>query len=317
MNEAEVDRLRAARGESCQVIAVFVDVRGFSAFAGVAESSDTAIYLRDMYTKVVEKYFSDCDYFKPTGDGLMLIQELKAHDDEVKSATQKVIDGANRLVADFHSLTDDNILITIPVPERVGVGISRGSATRIVAEDSTIIDYSGRCLNLAARLMDLARPQGVVFSDRHAASLLSQAQREMLVTDEVYIKGVSEDTKVEIYLTPDWVAIPPSAREPIAYEPAYDRPTTLNAATIRSAGSYLIQLYRPPRRGATIAVHCQCAKYNRDGTSAHSVATMTVRGEVREEPEGAYAWILLTQVKGWLTRNNAPDTESVRFTPRH
>jgi len=200
------------------VLTTFIDIRGFSKFAGIAESSDTAIFLRDMYSRVLTHFFPEFTYAKPTGDGLMIVRELATEVDAVEAAGCGKFSNAVQLVKDFPGLTDENVLITISVPRRIGIGIARGSATRIVVDDGAIIDYSGRCLNLAARLMDLARPQGVIFSDRHARALLGEEIADELSNDDVYIKGVSEDDPVSILFTPEWVAIPEIAYEPIATE---------------------------------------------------------------------------------------------------
>jgi class 3 adenylate cyclase len=58
--------LRTAEGESHRVVVVFLDVRGFSTFAKVAESSDSAEFLKSIYLKILEEYFEDASFFKPT-----------------------------------------------------------------------------------------------------------------------------------------------------------------------------------------------------------------------------------------------------------
>jgi len=55
------------------VVVLFLDVRGFSSFAGSAESVEAALFLKKMYLRVLTDYFVDPDFFKPTGDGLMLV----------------------------------------------------------------------------------------------------------------------------------------------------------------------------------------------------------------------------------------------------
>ena len=66
------------------------------------------------------------------------------------------------LVEAFGQITANDFMINFPVPQRLGVGVARGTATRL-ASGGQVLDYTGRCLNLAARLMDKARPYGVVF----------------------------------------------------------------------------------------------------------------------------------------------------------
>ena len=50
--------LPSAKGESRLVVVVFLDVRGFSSFAKIAESSEAALFLRSMYVKILVQLFS-------------------------------------------------------------------------------------------------------------------------------------------------------------------------------------------------------------------------------------------------------------------
>jgi hypothetical protein len=58
------------------VVAILLDIRGFSNFAERGGSFDTAYYLRSIYTTILRGRFPDRDFFKPTGDGMMLIHHL-------------------------------------------------------------------------------------------------------------------------------------------------------------------------------------------------------------------------------------------------
>ena len=59
------------------------------------------------------------------------------------------------------------------------IGISRGTVCRLVSKGKTL-DYSGRVVNLASRLMDDARPSGVVFDASVGIDLLSEEQAKLL-----------------------------------------------------------------------------------------------------------------------------------------
>src|SRR4051795_136684 len=106
---ADVQQLGSARGESCQVLTTFIDIRGLSKFAGIAESSDTAIFLRDMYSRVLTHFFAEFTYAKPTGDGLMIVRELATEVDAVEAAGCGKFSNAVQLVKDFPGLTDENV----------------------------------------------------------------------------------------------------------------------------------------------------------------------------------------------------------------
>jgi class 3 adenylate cyclase len=315
MATSALDRLRTARGESCQVLAVFVDVRGFSTFAGVAESTDTALFLRTMYTRLIDNYFLDADFFKPTGDGLMIVRELTADADELIARTQQWVASSLKLIEEFSHISDDDLLINIAVPDRVGVGIARGAATKLVDEEGTTIDYSGRCLNLAARLMDLARPEGVVFQDKHAVALLGEDLAQRMSTDEVYIRGIADSDPMKVYLSSEWVKVPAIAKAPIAYEPSFDSSTKLKVATVKANSSYLIGVERKPKPGATITVAVEYEPFNDDGTSREEIATDRLPGEYVPEPNGDFVRVHLAGLRDSLVDDHVPDTQDVTFTP--
>ncbi len=67
--------MRGAVGESAFVLAVNVDIRGFSSF--FSDSSQAAAYLSSAYTTILDNYFPEHDFFKPTGDGLLLVRVLQ------------------------------------------------------------------------------------------------------------------------------------------------------------------------------------------------------------------------------------------------
>ena len=163
--------LPSAHAESCQVVAMFLDIRGFSSFAAKGESFDSALYLRSVYTAILTSYFPDVDFFKPTGDGLFLVHELPSEAPKVPAVVSSVLARCVSLVDAFGLITAEDYMVNFPVPQLLGVGVARGSVTRLVS-GTRVLDYTGRCLNLAARLMDKARPFGVVFSDIHAPQLM-------------------------------------------------------------------------------------------------------------------------------------------------
>ena len=67
--------LHAAHGESEFVVALFLDVHGFSSFTRMAESSEAAVFLRSVYITILDTYFPNADFFKLTGDGMLIITE--------------------------------------------------------------------------------------------------------------------------------------------------------------------------------------------------------------------------------------------------
>ena len=229
--------LPSAVAESCQVIATFLDIRGFSSFSAKGESFDSALYLRSVYSTILDKYFADVNFFKPTGDGLLLVHELPPDAAKVRSLVNSVLGRCLALVDDFGQLTDTDIMVNFPAPQRLGVGIARGSVTRLVS-DRMVLDYTGRCLNLAARLMDKARPFGVVFSDKHALALMEPEVAASFKEDRICIRGISEQEPLGIYITRG-VEITASDREPVTSSLfAWGEPETLSVEKVRGLDTY-------------------------------------------------------------------------------
>ncbi|MCJ7692880.1 MAG: hypothetical protein MUO22_05640 [Sedimentisphaerales bacterium] len=64
--------LENAEGVSEFIIAINVDIRGFSEFSLQVESPDAAMYVKRVYIRLVDDYLTGASFFKPTGDGLLL-----------------------------------------------------------------------------------------------------------------------------------------------------------------------------------------------------------------------------------------------------
>lgn len=310
-----LEKLRDAHGESCQILAAFVDVRGFSSFARVAESVDTALYLRTMYTRVIDEYLQVPTFVKPTGDGLMLIRELGSDENDLVEQVRAWISGALELIGDFGRITERNLLINIEVPEHVGIGVARGSATRLTAEDGSVLDYSGRCLNLAARLMDLARPEGVVLHDKHAFDLLGEDIRSEMETAQVYIRGIAEDRPIEAWISKDWVQLSPSALTPLAHEPSFDVATRLRAAEVRANSGWLLKVNRKPRPGQAIVVASEWEPHTSEGLPRDVLNTDRLQGQYILEPSGHFVEVEFGNLASRLDEDNVPDEEEISFTP--
>jgi class 3 adenylate cyclase len=155
--------LSDAHAESCHIVATFLDIRGFSAYAEGGDSFDAAFYLRSIYLAVLGRFFSDRDFFKPTGDGLLLVHELPSTSAKWPEKVTSILSRSVELVRSFADLAQGDLAVPPKVPDLLGIGVALGPATRLIS-GTQILDYTGRCLNLAARLMDKARPSGVVFS---------------------------------------------------------------------------------------------------------------------------------------------------------
>lgn len=204
--------LHTAEGQSRHVVVVFLDVRGFSSFARLAESTDTAEFLKSVYIKILDDYFPEADFFKPTGDGLLI---LSGYDrDSLAAAVCTAVDKSIHLVEEFSEICDDDPMVNFDVPTKLGIGLARGSATSLTAGDK-VLDFSGRPLNLASRLMDLARPSGVVFDNSFGYDLLPEAIRGRFSKDTAYVKGLAEAEPLTVYCLEGHTEIPEYNKSPM------------------------------------------------------------------------------------------------------
>jgi hypothetical protein len=205
-----LERLESAEGESRFVIGINLDIRGFSDWC--RDPAQSALYLKKLYAGLYADYFSAASMVKPTGDGLMVV--IVTTEEDLEDLVVKTVADAKEIINSFGELTKAAKMINFDVPDQVGIGISRGSAVRLVAEDVTL-DYSGRVLNVASRLMDLARPAGLVLDQGFGTDLLPTELADDLVEQEVFLKGVSPRDPVRISYWPSSVEIPAVNLKPL------------------------------------------------------------------------------------------------------
>ncbi|MBW8060532.1 MAG: hypothetical protein FVQ78_09495 [Solirubrobacterales bacterium] len=208
--------LSSAKGESKPVIALNVDVRGFSKFSLEVESVDTALYIRKIYQAILGNYFPDADFFKPTGDGLLLVFDIEeGNNDDLTKKANTLVERSIRLVDEFADLLVGDPWIYFPMPTRIGVGIARGAASRLVADKITL-DYAGTVLNIASRLMDLARPGGIVIDQTFPIGLLDDALKNKFKEDDaVFVRSVAEKDPRKVFYRESWTTISPFNRRPL------------------------------------------------------------------------------------------------------
>jgi class 3 adenylate cyclase len=254
--------LPTARADNCQVVATFLDVRGFSSYAEIGDTSNVAAYLRSVYTTILRDYFPDRSFFKPTGDGLLLIHELVLEKSSEWPATiQGLLERSIALVAEFPRLTVSDLAVAPPVPADLGIGMSRGSATKIIS-GSVILDYTGRPLNRAARLMDKARPRGVAFYDTHPEQVLADSDVASLFrVESVCLRGIADSEPIQIFVTGN-VVIDPRDREPINdVQKIFGEKVSLTVADVRTYDNYPFELPRRPRMVENVGVRVDYERF--------------------------------------------------------
>jgi class 3 adenylate cyclase len=207
-----------AIGASQFAIAVFVDIRGFSAFSQETESPDTAMYVKRVYARLIDQYFPDASFYKPTGDGLMVI--IGYEEASLSETSSKTVRSALAAVNDFALICKDDPMINFPVPKNLGVGIARGTACKISSKDK-VIDYSGRLLNLAARLTNLARPAGIVIDGDFWFSMIPEPERARFAERKVYLRGIAESNPRIVFVLDKVTNIPKENLVPLD-QPAWE-----------------------------------------------------------------------------------------------
>jgi class 3 adenylate cyclase len=280
LHERFRELLDSANAESCSIVATFLDIRGFSAFSAPGGPFDSALYLRSVYEKILAEHFNDTIFFKPTGDGLLLIHELPSVPEDVPQAISSILVRAVNLVDVFGQIVSDDIMINFDKPQNLGVGIARGSATRLVS-GGVVLDYTGRCLNLAARLMDKARPSGVVFADSHARRLMTDDVMPLFVEDDIFIRGISEDVPMSINVS-GGVEIQAADRQPFSEGNRWGYSTSLTVEEVRDSSSYGFYLRRPPRDDERVGVYIRFPVFDKNGRPKEAVSTYAIDGQYEE-----------------------------------
>ena len=84
------EKLQGAQGDSEFLITVVADIRGFSTFSKIHESPDIAMYIKRFYIQLMDNFFTNAHFFKPTGDGMLMAFPYK--EDSLKDVSSKVIE---------------------------------------------------------------------------------------------------------------------------------------------------------------------------------------------------------------------------------
>jgi len=204
--------LENATGISKHIIAVVLDIRGFTPFCQTVDSLDVATYVKKVYMKIIDDYFPQSSFYKPTGDGLLVV--IPYDEKSLKEVANTAIESCLNLLEDFEILCSNEPMINFDTPKKMGIRITRGSACCITSEEK-ILDYSGKVLNLASRLMDIARPSGIVFDSNFGLDLLSSEKKELFLEDSVYVRGVAEEKPMTVYYTKNYTLISDIYKAPI------------------------------------------------------------------------------------------------------
>jgi len=207
--------LPEATGHSEFVIVVVADIRGFSAFSKRHESPDIAMYIKRAYMKLIDEYFPTASFYKTTGDGLLVT--VPFNEKTLSDTASQTVESCLRCVDEFASICKGDPMVNFSTPNLMGFGLTRGTACCLASGD-TVLDYSGHLLNLATRLMGLARPCGVVLDGAFGTELLKTDTQGLFEMAEVYLRSLPEKKAVKVFYQKGKVEIPEDAKRPLATE---------------------------------------------------------------------------------------------------
>jgi class 3 adenylate cyclase len=255
MHRAFRQALTDATGRSEFVIVVVADIRGFSAFSKERESPDTAMYIKRVYTRLIDEYFAPASFYKPTGDGLLVT--IPYTENNLADIANKTVDFCIACLQSFSKICENDNMINFPVPTAIGFGIARGTACCLHAGE-TILDYSGHLLNLSSRLMNLARPSGIVIDGSFKMDLLKKETKQLFEKGDVYLRGVAEEAPITIYFLKGYVEIPDEAKIPLHVEPWETWTRTETLSRWKKLGpTFRVPFPRAPKNPSTIWVSFQ------------------------------------------------------------
>ena len=207
--------LEAATGRSEFIFVVFADIRGFSSFSMRHEAPDVAMYIKRVYMRLIDDFFPFASFYKATGDGLLMTVPYK--ESNVQNKARATVGACFKALKAFPNICAGDSMINFPAPDKIGFGVSRGTACCLVS-GRTVLDYSGHLLNLTARLMDLARPSGIVLDGVFGMELLTPATQSKFDSDDVYIRSVAEDKTRQVFFQKGVVELSLDAHRPIRVE---------------------------------------------------------------------------------------------------
>jgi adenylate cyclase len=182
-------------GERREVTVLFCDIRGFTPMAERLPPEEVVSLLNEFYTLMIETTFKhDGTLDKFLGDAVMAVFGAPiAHPDHAKRAVRTAIDMRNGIAE-----LNERRVAQGKVPIGIGVGLSLGEvvAGTVGTEDRMEYTVIGDSVNLAARLVDNARPAGRILISQSTYD----AVRDFVDVKELgplKVKGKEEE--VEVY----------------------------------------------------------------------------------------------------------------------
>ena len=165
-------------------LVLIYDIRGFTAASKRMGTANLGAFATGAHKAILDLFTAIPPTFvKNLGDGHLLLWETSATPDP--TLVGKVVEGAKQARLAFAAFVAGQGAAGERLPRHVGVGVAVGEVSR---SD----DYYGVALNLAARLQNLARPEGLALdaSVFEAAASRDQAMRVGFQRARVRLKGL-------------------------------------------------------------------------------------------------------------------------------
>jgi class 3 adenylate cyclase len=190
-------------GRRAEVVAVFCDLRGFTAFSAKAAPDEVMSVLDEYYGalgRIITRYEATLTSF--SGDGLMVLVNAPV---PVREPALRAIDMAVEMQATVQGLISDWQARGYRIG--FGVGLAMGMATvgRIGNESRSDYTAIGSVVNLASRLCSSAA-DGEILVDQIAATAVG-LKRPLVFLGPRSIKGYDEDLPVFGIVHQDWVRV--------------------------------------------------------------------------------------------------------------
>ena len=203
-------------------------------------------------------------------------------------------------------------MVNFEVPGKLGIGVARGAATRL-SSDGEVLDYSGRPLNLAARLMDMARPSGVIFSDALGLNLLDEEILKRFEAAKVYVRGVAEDEPMSVHYLAERTTIEDVYKHPLHRTHVHaEHAQEVTVREMEQMGSFRFSLSKDPIDRSKIKLVARFPDATSSGRKSEKglVSITDVPGVYGEDGDGPHVRVLMPEVARQVKARGARSTWS-------
>lgn len=183
-------------GRECQVVVVFVDLRGSTALGEARMPYDVLFILNRFFLEMNRALVSTGGHYSNfTGDGLMALYGIEGED--TAQAARDALAGAKAMLTAMDRINRD-LATELPAPLRMGIGIHAGLAIvgSMGPPGSQITSAIGDTVNTAARLEGLTKDYDCALVISRAAADLAGFGPALGRVHHANVKGRSEPVEV-------------------------------------------------------------------------------------------------------------------------